>query len=248
MIDQRKQEILHILKRTYPNPKIALNYSNSWELLVAVVLSAQCTDKMVNQITEKLFAKYKTLDDYVKVDIQEFEQDIKSTGFFRNKAKNILPTAKIIKEKFKGRIPNKMEDLLTLPGIARKTANIILGNAYNIVQGIAVDTHVHRINQRLRLVDLTNIGGKKKILFQKDTEKRVRPLSRLRSDPKTELLDYIKDADPNKIEQTLMKVIPKEDWFKFTYMVIDHGRSICKAKNPNCITCPLKKLCPASRT
>lgn len=226
------EEILKLLKKSYPNAKIALNFDNSWELLVAVVLSAQCTDKMVNQVTAKLFARYKTLDNYTDANLSIFEQDIKSAGFYHNKAKNILATAKIIKEKFKGRIPDKMEDLLTLPGVARKTANIILGNAYDIVEGIAVDTHVQRISQRLRLVNFSKIGGKKLITFKKDGK---------------EIADFKKDADPNKIEQELMKVIPKDLWFKFTYMIIDHGRAICKAQNPNCLICPLHSLCPASR-
>lgn len=224
--------ILNQFKKTYPNARIALNFNNPWELLVAVVLSAQCTDKMVNKVTEKLFQKYKKFDDYVHADLTEFEQEIKSTGFYHNKAKNILTTAKIIKEKFKDKIPNKMVDLLTLPGVARKTANIILGNAYNIVEGIAVDTHVHRISQRLRLVDLDKIGGKKLIIFKKGNE---------------EIIDYKKDADPNKIEQELMKVIPQKDWFKFTYMIIDHGRNICKAQNPKCEICPLTRYCFSSR-
>lgn len=232
------EEILKLLKKSYPNAKIALNFGNSWELLVAVVLSAQCTDKMVNQVTAKLFAKYKTLDDYTDANLSAFEQDIKSAGFYHNKAKNILATAKIIKEKYKGKIPDKMEDLLTLPGVARKTANIILGNAYDIVEGIAVDTHVHRISQRLRLVNFSKIGGKKILFFKRPG---------LSKRPGLDNIDYVKDADPNKIEQELMKVIPKEDWFKFTYMIIDHGRAICKSQNPNCSICPLAKLCPASR-
>lgn len=232
------EEILKLLKKNYPHAKIALNFGNSWELLVAVVLSAQCTDKMVNQVTAKLFARYKTLDDYTDANLSAFEQDIKSAGFYHNKAKNILATAKIIKEKYKGKIPDKMEDLLTLPGVARKTANIILGNAYDIVEGIAVDTHVQRISQRLRLVDFSKIGGKKILFFKRPG---------LSKRPGLNNIDYVKDADPNKIEQELMKVIPKQDWFKFTYMIIDHGRAICKAQNPNCSICPLVKLCPASR-
>ncbi|MCS6789332.1 MAG: endonuclease III [Patescibacteria group bacterium] len=144
-------EIIKILKKLFPNPKIALNYSNNWELFVAVVLSAQCTDKKVNEVTEKLFKKYKTLNDYVKADLKEFEKDIKSTGFYKNKAKNILNAAKIIKEKFNGQIPKTMEEILTLPGVGRKTANVILGNAYGIVLGIAVDTHVKRLSRLLGL-------------------------------------------------------------------------------------------------
>ncbi|KKQ46451.1 MAG: Endonuclease III [Candidatus Moranbacteria bacterium GW2011_GWC2_37_8] len=148
---KRAKIIFKELKKLFPDAKIALNFSNSWELLVAVVLSAQCTDKMVNVVTEKLFKKYKSLDDYVKADLIEFEQGIHSTGFYHNKAKNILATAKIIKEKYKGEIPCTMEQLVELPGVARKTANIILGNACGVVVGIAVDTHVRRLANLLKL-------------------------------------------------------------------------------------------------
>lgn len=144
-------KILDILKISFPNAKIVLNFSNPWELLVAVILSAQCTDKKVNQITEKLFQKYKKLDDYVGADISVFEKEIHSAGFYHHKAKNILTAAKIVKEKFQGIVPDKMSDILTLPGVARKTANVVLGNAYGVVEGIAVDTHMIRINQRLGL-------------------------------------------------------------------------------------------------
>lgn len=240
MANNKTEEILNLLKSHYSQAKIALKYSNNWELLVSVILSAQCTDKKVNEVTAKLFAKYKSLEDYVKADLAEFEQDIKSTGFYHAKAKNIMTTAKLVKEKFKGVIPKTMDEMLTLMGVARKTANVVLGNAYGVVEGIAVDTHVHRISQRLRLIDLDKIGGKKKLFFK-------RPGLALTSRPGLEAIDYIKDADPNKIEQELMKVISKEEWFKFTYMIIDHGRAICKAQNPNCSICPLNKLCPVSR-
>lgn len=152
----RAQRLLRALKKLFPNPRIALRCGNNWELLVAVVLSAQCTDKMVNKVTEKLFKKYKTLDDYVKANRRTFENDIRSIGFYRNKAKNILTTAKIIKEKFHGTVPDTMEELLTLPGVARKTANIILGNAFGIVEGIAVDTHVKRLSKRFGLTKEDN--------------------------------------------------------------------------------------------
>lgn len=153
-------KIVRILKKLFPKAKIALRYSNNWELLVAVMLSAQCTDKKVNEVTEKLFKKYKTLDDYVRADKREFEKDIRSTGFYRNKAKNILAAAKIIKKKYGGRVPKTMGELTSLPGVARKTANIVLGNAYGIVQGIAVDTHVRRL---ARLCDLTRENDPDKI-------------------------------------------------------------------------------------
>jgi len=153
---RRAQEIMRILKELYPNPNTELNYSNNWELLVAVILSAQCTDKRVNQVTEKLFKKYKTLDDYVTVNLREFEQDIKSTGFYRNKAKNILGAAAVVKKDFKGKLPKTIDEMLTIPGVARKTANVVLGNAYGIYEGIAVDTHVRRLAIRFDLTDYTD--------------------------------------------------------------------------------------------
>ena len=148
---KRAGEIARALKQLFPDAKIALKYKNNWELYVAVVLSAQCTDKKVNEVTENLFKKYRKLDDYVKADAKSFEQAIRSTGFYHNKAKNILSAAKIIKGKYKGRMPERMEELLNIPGVARKTANIILGNAYGIVEGIAVDTHVKRFAQKFDL-------------------------------------------------------------------------------------------------
>ena len=224
--------IVSLLKQAYPQAKIILNYGNPWELLVAVVLSAQCTDVMVNKVTAKLFKKYRTLDDYAGADLAEFETDIKSTGFYHAKARNILATARMIRERFAGRVPDTMENLITLPGVARKTANIILGNAFGKVVGIAVDTHVNRLSQRLRLVDLAKIGGKKEIKFKRDNRT---------------LLDYKKDADTNKIEAELMQLVPRADWFKFTYLVIEHGRAVCKAQNPQCDRCSLRQLCPSSR-
>ena len=165
-IKEKALKIIKVLKRLFPTAKIALNYSNPWELLVAVVLSAQCTDKKVNEVTEKLFKKYKTLDDYIKANPREFEQDIKSTGFYKNKAKNILATARVIKEKFNGQVPKKMGELLTLPGIGRKSANVILGNAYGIVEGIAVDTHVRRLAKKLGLTKNTDPDKIEKDLMQ----------------------------------------------------------------------------------
>jgi len=158
-IQKRKKKILKIareLKKLFPEAKMALKYSTNWELLVAVILSAQCTDKKVNEVTRKLFRKYKNLDDYVSANIKNFEKDIHSTGFYRNKAKNILATAKIIKERHKGRVPKTMDEMLELPGVARKTANVVLGNAYGVVEGIAVDTHVKRLTRLLNLTDETN--------------------------------------------------------------------------------------------
>jgi endonuclease-3 len=143
------------LKRIYPQAKIALNFSNPWELLVAVILSAQTTDKKVNEITKKLFKKYKTIDDYAKANLKEFEEDIKGVNYYKNKAKFILENAKIIKERFKGEVPKTMEEMLQLKGVARKTANIVLSVAYNIYAGIAVDTHVKRLARLLGLTKET---------------------------------------------------------------------------------------------
>lgn len=228
----RGQSIISLLTHTYPHAKIILRYKNSWELLVSVILSAQCTDLVVNKVTEKLFEKYKNLDAYINADLTVFEQDIKSTGFYHNKAKNILAAARLVKEKFDGVVPKTMEELLTVPGVARKTANVVLGNAYGVIEGIAVGTHVLRLSQRLRLVDLGTIGGKNAVTFFKKG---------------TSVVDFKKDADPVKIEQQLMQVVPKADWFNVTYLLIDHGRAVCTAQNPDCTHCVLHKLCPASQ-
>jgi endonuclease-3 len=147
----RARKIVAALKKLLPESKIALNFGNPWQLLVAVILSAQCTDKKVNEITPALFKKYPRLNDYLEADRGEFERDIKSAGFYRNKAKSILAAAKIVKEKFGGRVPRTMEDMLRIPGIGRKSANVILANAYGVVAGIAVDTHVIRLSQKLGL-------------------------------------------------------------------------------------------------
>lgn len=208
----RAKEIIRLLKKKYPDAKIVLRYSNPWELLVAVILSAQCTDKKVNEVTARLFKKYRTLDDYVRAGgsprgIKEFERDIRATGFYRAKTKAILASAKIVKEKFGGTVPRTMKEILTLRGIARKSANVILGNAYGVVDGIAVDTHVRRLSQRLGLS---------------------------------------KHTDPVKIEKDLMAIIPKNDWFRATYLLIGHGRAVCTARDPRCDRCPIADICPSA--
>lgn len=243
-------KIIQILKKIYPDARIVLKYGNNWELLAAVILSAQCTDKKVNEVTAKLFPKFRRakgqglraksrtseqveIENFATVAIEELEQDIRATGFYHSKAKNIQAAAKMILEKFGGKLPKTMAEMLTIPGVARKTANVVLGNAYGVVEGIAVDTHVLRLSQRLRLVPLNKIGrGKKPLYYTKVGERR---------------LDYYKDASPEKIEQELMRIVPKEDWFKLTYLLIDHGRAICKAQKPDCGNCPVNKLCPTAR-
>lgn len=185
------QVILTTLERLYPTPKIALNYSNTLELLISVILSAQCTDKKVNEVTEILFQKYPTLDDYLSADIQEFEQDIRSTGFYKNKAKNVLSACRKIKTDFNGEVPQTMEELLTLPGVARKTANVVLSEAFGIYDGIAVDTHVKRLSNKFGLTT---------------------------------------SSDPKKIEQDLMKIVPKDEWRNFTLRMIQYGRDYSPAR------------------
>jgi endonuclease III len=229
---ERINAIMSILRSSYPHARIALHYKNPWELLVSVILSAQCTDVMVNRVTELLFRKYPTLESYVTADLKEFEADIHKTGFFRNKAQHILKAAVIIKETYKGMIPKTMDGILTIPGVARKTANVVLGNAYGIVEGIAVDTHVIRLSQRLRFVHSETIGGKHPVLFDMKN---------------TTMTDYVKDADPVKIENELMALFPRDEWFPLTYRLIDHGRAVCKAQHPNCSMCPLVSYCPVSR-
>jgi endonuclease III len=206
-VEQRAPEIIRILSETYPDAKVALNFSNPLEMLVATILSAQCTDEKVNEVTETLFRKYQTPEDYLKVPEEELKADIKPTGFFNQKAIAIREACRRIVEAYDGDVPNTMEDLITLRGVARKTANIVLGNSFGIVEGIAVDTHVKRVANRL---------------------------------------GFSERSDPDKIEQDLMRVIPQERWFDFTYVLIDHGRAICVARRPRCEECPVNHLCPAS--
>ncbi len=147
----RAGEIIKLLKNEYPDVKLALTFSNPLELLVATILSAQCTDERTNRVTKNLFKKYKNIRDYAKADLKTFEEDIKATGFYKNKARNIIATCQRIIEKFKGKVPRKMEELTTLPGVGRKTANIVLTFAFGKKEGISVDTHVRRLSQRLGL-------------------------------------------------------------------------------------------------
>lgn len=200
---RRAASIVRGLKKLFPKTGTVLRYKTHWELLVAVVLSAQCTDKKVNEVTSKLFKKYRSLDAYTNVSKKEFEQDIKQTGFYRTKAKNILAAARGVKRKFHGKLPRTMKEMLTIPGVGRKSANVILGNAYGIVEGIAVDTHVSRLARVLGLSVYTN---------------------------------------PNHIEQDLMEILPKREWFQFTNRLIAYGRMYCSARRHNHNYCPLKKF------
>ena len=150
-VKEKAKEVIKRLKKTYPDAKIALKFKNPLQLLIATILSAQCTDERVNEVTKELFRKYKTAEDFAKADLNELAEDIKSTGFYKQKAQYIKEACKIIVEKHKGEVPKTIEELMDLPGVARKTANIVLANAYGIVEGIPVDTHVRRLSQRIGL-------------------------------------------------------------------------------------------------
>lgn len=208
-----------------------LTYHSPWELLVAVILSAQCTDKMVNIVTPALFSAYPTVQYMASAPIHNIETLIKKTGFYRNKAKNIVEAAKRIVAIYGGEVPHTMEELLTLKGVARKTANVVLANAFGVTEGIAVDTHVIRLSQRLRLVSLSTIGGN--IYTYADSSHTT--------------VDFIKDAAPEKIERELQQLLPKEKWNTITYTLIDHGRAVCKAVRPLCDSCILAPYCPVKR-
>jgi endonuclease-3 len=200
----RVQAILKGLDAAYPHATCALVHENAFQLLIATILSAQCTDAVVNTVTKTLFAKYPTPKDLAYANPGDIEQEIRPTGFFRNKTKSIIGTSKKLVEDFGGEVPRTMEQLLTLPGAARKTANVVLGTAFAIAVGVVVDTHVQRLSRRL---------------------------------------DLTKNEDPKKIEQDLMKIIPKVKWILFSHQLIWHGRRVCVARRPRCIECNLEKIC-----
>jgi endonuclease-3 len=176
---QRALKVIELLEKQYPNAKTALNFANPIEILVATMLSAQTTDVTVNVVTQKLFKKYYTAQDYANADIKDLEQDIHSTGFYHNKAKNLKNCCQLLVEKFHGQVPKTMEELLELPGVARKTANIVLFNAYGITAGVAVDTHVTRLSQRLGLTEQKDQNKIEKDLMQITPKEKWMPLTDL---------------------------------------------------------------------
>lgn len=196
--------VLNTMAEMYPDAWCELKHENPFELVIAVVLSAQCTDQLVNKVTDSLFKKYKTPEDYLAVPLEELEQDIKSIGLYRNKAKNIQKLSKRIIEEFNGKVPETREELESLAGVGRKTANVVMSVAFG-KPAIAVDTHVERVSKRLGVARW-------------------------------------KDS-PLEVERTLMKKVPKEEWSDTHHRMIFFGRYHCKAKNPQCDTCPLLDLC-----
>jgi endonuclease-3 len=202
----RLQKIFAALDQLFPQAQCALRHESAFQLLVATILSAQCTDERVNKVTPGLFQKYPTPQDFAALSQPVLEEEIRSTGFFHNKAKNIIGMAKKLVTDFGGQVPRTMEETLTLPGVARKTANVVLGTAYGIPTGIVVDTHVFRVARRLKL-----------------------------SNQKT----------PEKVEQDLLKLVPRERWISFGHQMIWFGRKICQARKPLCADCPLESICDA---
>ena len=211
---EQVEAIIAELRRLYPQAACTLNYSNPLELLIATQLSAQCTDERVNIVTATLFQKYRNVEDFAQESQEELEQDIRSTGFYRNKAKNIRGTSQRLITTYRSEVPRTMEEILTLPGVARKTANVVLGNAFGVIEGFVVDTHVGRLSRRF---------------------------------------GWTTNTDPVKIEQDLMRIIPRTDWLDLSHLMIFHGRAICNARRPLCEQCPLagreedaSQLCPSS--
>lgn len=202
-IKPRADQIRKLLRARYPDVKTQLDYQTPFQLLTATILSAQCTDKQVNSVTPELFRQMPVAKDIANAPIEVLEHLIHSTGFYHNKAKNIKACASVLLEKYNGEVPNSLDELVKLPGVGRKTANVVLGAAFGI-PGIVVDTHVARIAQRL------------------------------------EFTEY---AEPTKIEQDLMKIIPKKEWSDFSLHLVYFGREVCIARKPKCIECPLNTLC-----
>lgn len=201
---KRTGEILAILDEQYGTDYVCyLNYETPWQLLIATMLSAQCTDARVNIVTADLFKKYDTLEKFAFAELQELEQDIRPTGFYHNKAKNIIACTRDLISKFGGEVPRSLEDLTSLAGVGRKTANVIRGNIYHD-PSVVVDTHVKRISKRLGLT---------------------------------------KNDDPEKVEQDLMKELPKDHWILYNIQIITFGRAVCTARNPKCEQCFLQKYC-----
>ena len=205
LLAKRTRFIISKLKRTYPSAHCELNHSNPLQLLMATILSAQCTDERVNKVTPALFARCRTARDFAEIPTSELEDLVRTTGFFRSKAKSIRGCAAALVKDHGGEVPKTMEHLHQLPGVGRKTANVVLGNAFNLAEGIVVDTHVGRLSRRMGLT---------------------------------------RQHDPVKVEQALVKIVPKPDWTLFSHLLIWHGRRRCSARKPDCANCEISSLCP----
>ena len=205
---ERVAQLIEIFPEVYPGAHCELDFKNPLQLLIAAILSAQCTDKRVNMVTPKLFDRYRSAAEYAQSSPDELEEMIKPTGFFRNKTKSIRAATAAIVAKHGGKVPDTMEALVSLPGVGRKTANVVLGNAFHKDEGIVVDTHVLRLSERLRLT---------------------------------------KEKDSEKIEQDLMKLVPRKHWTIWSHWLIWHGRRRCFARKPDCHHCEILRLCPSGK-
>ncbi len=201
----RCSTILRRLRAAYPEARCALHHQNPLQLLVATILSAQCTDQRVNLVTPALFRRYRTAADFAAARPTELEAMIRSTGFFRNKARSIRNCCRSLVAKYDGRVPETLDELIQLDGIGRKTANVVLGVAYGKAEGVVVDTHVSRLSHRMGLTRQTT---------------------------------------PEKIEQALIKLVPRNDWIGFSHLLIWHGRKRCTARRPDCVQCEIADICP----
>ena len=202
------QEIIKILKDYYPDAVCSLDFTSPFEMMVSVMLAAQCTDERVNKTTPNLFDKYNTPEKMVMISQEELENIIHPCGFYKTKAKNIIATSKILIEKYGGKVPENMKDLQSLPGVGRKSANVIMLEAFHNPQGIAVDTHAKRISNRF---------------------------------------GFSNETDPEKVEQDLLKQIPKELYYDVNHLLVWHGRKICDARKPKCDVCPVSNYCKEYR-
>ncbi len=209
MTKQNAKELVELLKKAYPDATCSLDFETPFQLVVAVMLSAQCTDERVNKTTPKLFARCKTIKDFANIDINELEQIVHPCGFYKNKAKNIKLCAKQVLENFNGEVPHTMKELTSLAGVGRKSANVIMLEVFGIAEGIAVDTHAKRIS------NLTGLSNKK---------------------------------EPEKIEQDLIKILPKDSLKDINHLLVWHGRSTCIARHPKCDKCPINEFCNYYKT
>ncbi|MFM1769330.1 MAG: hypothetical protein RJA22_1859 [Verrucomicrobiota bacterium] len=206
-LQARARTLLEALRRAYPDAHCELKFANPLQLLIATILSAQCTDQRVNLVTARLFRTYRTAADYAAAPLADLEEAVRSTGFFRNKARNIQACCRKLVERHGGEVPRTLEELVHLDGVGRKTANVVLGNAFGLNEGVVVDTHVSRLSRRLGLT---------------------------------------RAKTPEKIEEALMKLVPRADWTQFSHWLIWHGRRRCGARRPDCAGCELRALCPSA--
>jgi len=202
---ERVETILRRLEARYPEARCSLVFETPLQLLVATILSAQCTDERVNMVTPVLFARFRTAQDFADANPDELETIIRSTGFYRNKTRSLIGMGRALAERHGGEVPRTMAELTRVPGAGRKTANVVLGNAYGVDEGVVVDTHVTRLSRRLGLT---------------------------------------RHSDPARIEQDLMRLLPRDRWTLFPHLMIHHGRAICQARKPQCERCPLNDVCP----